>query len=137
HYLKEKLCRMETTRKKREQAGLDTMTSTSCPVSLSSSPESSELSLRSSPEIVAPTPGPSLSFFRFRFSVRHSHELVSIDELRREEEQLYLSGTAMECFRHFYEYVVQHPSPEIVLSLSLSRSRSPRPTLTTTHRKIS
>jgi hypothetical protein len=62
HYLKEKLSRMETTRKKREQAGLDTMTSISCPVSLSSSPESSELSLRSSPEMVAPTPGPSLSF---------------------------------------------------------------------------
>lgn len=83
HYLKEKLSRMEATRKKREQAGLDTMTSTSCPMSLSSSPESSDLSLRSSPEMVAPTP----------------------DELRKEEEQLYVSGTAMECFRHFYEKI--------------------------------
>jgi hypothetical protein len=43
---------------------------------------------------------------------------VAIDELRKEEEQLYVSGTAMECFRHFYEYVFQSPLSRVVLSLA-------------------
>lgn len=41
----------------------------------------------------------------------------------------------MECFRHFYEYVV-HVAPQS-RDCSLAHSRSPLPTLTTTHRKIS